>query len=924
MQMYIFNGRADTQATDPAAIAGKYTSGTAAFGLVSFSTTAEVVYVDDGIVGAAGSIHDGCETPFVNAAAIAGKIAFIDRGGPCAGGFLQKAQNAQANGAIGVIIANVATSATPNAPPNMGGTGVVTIGAVSMSFPNGELFRGQFGSATVTATIRRLVPRDGTIDNQIVGHEWGHFISNRLIGDASGLSNTMGRGMGEGWGDFHAMLLTVRPEDALAPANANFNGVYALAGYASDALAPVDQTYYFGIRRLPYSTDMTKDPLTYQHIQNGVPLPTGVPLAGGADGANNAEVHNTGEVWATMLWESYASLLRDTLGPTPRLTFDQARSRMIGYLVAAYKATPNAPTLIEARDALFAAAFAGDPQDFALFCQAFAKRGAGLRAVAPDRSSTTNVGVVESYVCGNDLAITGVSLTEAAPSCDHDGYVDNGETGTLTVTLKNVGSGGLSHTAATVTSGNPHVTLGNGGAITFPASEPYGTTSASIDVHVDGATDIEIADFQISVDDPDLAFDTALVGSFAARINADDVPDSSATDNVESKVGVWTAAGNSGLSTAFPWRRLEVSADQHRWFGPNAGAPSDQYLISPVLHVGHTGSFGFTFTHRYSFEAPLFDGGVIEISSDGGAHWTDIGSSTAPGYNGTLVATGTNPLAGRPAFVNNSAGYPAFLNATVSLGGAYDGMDVQVRFRIGADDNSAAAGWEIDDIAFAGIDNTPFHTLVPHQGHCDCAAIHLTPATLPESDVNAPYPATTITPSGGAGPYTFNVAGLPPGLTPTGPVVGDDVTIEGTATAKFEGTVTISGTDGFACPFSQDFALRIGIPTVTINDVSMNEGNDGTTPAVFTVTLSHPTSQQVTVRWKVVGKTAEAGSDFVDPGPSVLTFAPMTTSQTISVQVVGDTVSEPNETFQVRLTFARKAKLSDRKGIGTIVNDDTP
>src|SRR6185369_11102008 len=105
--------------------------------------------------------------------------------------------------------------------------------------------------------------RDGTIDNQIVAHEWGHFISNRLIGNASGLSNQVGRGMGEGWADFHAMLLTVRPEDALAAANANWGGVYALAGYASDALAPPDQTYYFGIRRYPYSTDMTKNPLTF-------------------------------------------------------------------------------------------------------------------------------------------------------------------------------------------------------------------------------------------------------------------------------------------------------------------------------------------------------------------------------------------------------------------------------------------------------------------------------------------------------------------------------------------------------------------------------------------------------------------------------------------------------------------------------------
>ena len=109
-----------------------------------------------------------------------------------------------------------------------------------------------------------------------------------------------------------------------------------------------------------------------------------------------------------MLWECYASLLRDT----GRLTFDQARDRMRDYLVAAYKLTPNDPTFLEARDALLAAAYANDPADHLLFSQAFARRGAGLRAVAPDRFSPTNQGVVESFVAGNDLAtMTGPSTT---------------------------------------------------------------------------------------------------------------------------------------------------------------------------------------------------------------------------------------------------------------------------------------------------------------------------------------------------------------------------------------------------------------------------------------------------------------------------------------------------------------------------------
>src|SRR5262249_33260307 len=158
-------------------------------------------------------------------------------------------------------------------------------------------------------------------------------------------STNMSGGLGEGWGDFHAMLLTVRAEDASVPSNPNFSGVYALAGYALDPSIGTSNAFYYGIRRVPYSTDMSKNGLTFKHIQNGVALPAGVPTAFGQSGANNAEVHSTGEVWCTMLWECYAILLNNR-------PFALAQQHMRDYLVAAYKMTPNAPTLLEARDAL--------------------------------------------------------------------------------------------------------------------------------------------------------------------------------------------------------------------------------------------------------------------------------------------------------------------------------------------------------------------------------------------------------------------------------------------------------------------------------------------------------------------------------------------------------------------------------------------
>ena len=101
-------------------------------------------------------------------------------------------------------------------------------------------------------------------------------------------------------------------------------------------------------------------------------------------------------------FDALAALLRDTQGASPRLTFQQAQNRMKNYLVAGYKMTPLNPTLLEARDAVLAAAFTNDPVDGARFAQAFAKRGAGTNAVAPDRFSTTNVGVVEDYTVASN------------------------------------------------------------------------------------------------------------------------------------------------------------------------------------------------------------------------------------------------------------------------------------------------------------------------------------------------------------------------------------------------------------------------------------------------------------------------------------------------------------------------------------------
>jgi len=110
-------------------------------------------------------------------------------------------------------------------------------------------------------------------------------------------------------------------------------------------------------------------------------------------------------------------------------------------------------------------------------------------------------------------------------------------------------------------------------------------------------------------------------------------------------------------------------------------------------------------------------------------------------------------------------------------------------------------------------------------------------------------------------------------------------------------------------------------PTLSINDVSVPEGDSGATNATFTVLLSNASGQTVTVSYATADHTATAGSDYQSTSGS-LTFSPGETSKTIAVTINGDTTFEPGETFFVNLSSPTNASISDNQGNGTITNDD--
>jgi hypothetical protein len=551
--------------------------------------------------------------------------------------------------------------------------------------------------------------RDGTIDNTIVAHEWGHYFHHRLVK----CGGTMCGAMSEGWGDWIAMHMVIREGD-------NWDNTYALAAYATD-------TFYRGIRRQPYSVTMAKDGLTFKHVMTGQALP-----AGSTAGGDNAEVHNAGEVWTTMLHEGYVALLKETKKVPARYTFAEAKRRMADYVVAGMLGTPVEPTFIEQRDAILAAAAASDRADMLVLATGYARRGFGTGAKSPASTSTTNAGVVESFVVKGDLGFISATIDDSVKSCDNDGNLDATESGKVTIELKNSGVLPLSKTTATVKTTTLGVTFGNGGVVQVPALEGLASTKVTVDVSLDASfMDMGTLPLTVTLADVDAftpTFDTAL----KPRFNYDETPNASANDDVEAKNTPWTI--RQGPTKVPVWARESLAARDdasHFWHGVDVGTNADESLESPDLVVAATGSFVVDLTHKFKFETgpvppattPVYywDGAVIEISEDGGGTWADVTKYVTPGYTGTIgtYPESDNPLKGRSGFVNQSTGYPNTTALKLDFGTKVAGKTVRLRFRIATDSGAGEFGWQIDDIKVTGITNKPFPVVVKDVADCN-------------------------------------------------------------------------------------------------------------------------------------------------------------------------------------------------------------
>ena len=182
----------------------------------------------------------------------------------------------------------------------------------------------------------------------------------------------------------------------------------------------------------------------------------------------------------------------------------------------------------------------------------------------------------------------------------------------------------------------------------------------------------------------------------------------------------WTSTKDSGAEDGHQWRPDSTisSADAPVWWvGPDAYGTSytgdDVSLMSPVLDLSQASSAKLVFDHVFSFYASLgsndyyYDGGRVEISTDGGNNWAALPVTSGEGYGGTVYnyAYYGNPLRGQLAFVSTSSAGTAMVETQCSLndytGAGFD--NVVIRFRFGGSFPSWGSSWTIDNVGIYGL-----------------------------------------------------------------------------------------------------------------------------------------------------------------------------------------------------------------------------
>ena len=342
-------------------------------------------------------------------------------------------------------------------------------------------------------------------------------------------------------------------------------------------------------------------------------------------------VHADGEIWSAALWE-----IRSQLGATTTDTL----------VLEHHFNIPCSATMTDAATELLQADVnlnSGSNQS--AIRQTFCDRGilSGAACAAPSNLTL-------SYALSPDPPISG-------------------QTATLTLTAAN---------------SSPDLLPGIQLAATIPAGTNYIAGSASNGGSEAGGT--------VSWPATDISGASQVQRSFEVLLDAGLGKTTLFEDDMESGSAGWTVSHGSGT---FDWALGTGSprAGTYAFFASEPAELTDQYLAL-AGPVGVTAGTALRLWHSYDTER-TFDGGVIEISTDGGVTWSDIGAQiTQNGYDGTISNAHGSPIGGRAAFTGNSNGYLETV-ADLSL---QAGQSVLLRLRLASDNSVGGNGWWVDDV----------------------------------------------------------------------------------------------------------------------------------------------------------------------------------------------------------------------------------
>lgn len=556
------------------------------------------------------------------------------------------------------------------------------------------------------------------------------------------------------------------------------------------------------------------------------------------------------------------------------------------------------------------------------------------------RRFTVTVPVTEpSFTLNSASVITG------------NGLIEPNECNQINLNLSNIGSNGTAITGSLSTS-NPNLTVTQASAnwanlntgqsgtnlTPFQLSSSAGlscgsTVNLNLTMNATGMLVPQVLPLSFLVGQPSFP----LSENFDA-VTAGTLPSGWTTEQTGTPPAAWTTSATGADSAP------------NAAFTNGRNQPGSNSLVTPsiALPAGSTPAV-LRFRHTLNFETPNWDGGVLDVSVNGGAY-SDIiaagGSFQSGGYNGTVATGFANPLAGQPAWTGLQSAYG---NVAVQLPVSFNGNNIRFRFRGGWDNSTTTSGanWRIDGLSLqAGF-------TCPGPGTGQCAGpvdLTITDVTANEGNAGLTNFNFTVNLSGPAGPggVSFDIATANGTATAGSDYVANVLTSQtipaGSSTYSF--TVQVNGDSLFEA--GENFVVNLSnvvgatvvdgqgqgtitnddaAPTITINAPSVSEGNPPTsTPLNFVVSLNTASGLPVNFNYATNGAvgTATAGTDYTAVPSTAGSIAAGQLSITLPVTVIGDLLSEANETVVLDLSSISNANVTSLSGTGTINDDELP